>query len=84
LLFALEVHGAHATECFFALDPLLLAGLEHLLVFDPKLTALDVEPVQGDDDGVGISCSTEVGEGEATEGTGPVQMVVERIRGRDR
>jgi hypothetical protein len=79
----LELHRAHAAERLLALDALLLARLEDLLVLDAQLAALDVEAVQRGDDRVRVGRLAEVGEGEPAEGAGLVEVVVERVRGRD-
>jgi len=79
LLFLLELHGAHPANGLFALDALLFAGLQDLFVLDSESPALDVEAVEGSDDGIRIWGVAEVCKGEATEGACLVEVVVEGI-----
>lgn len=80
----LDLHGPHAPDGLFALDALLFRGLKDLLVFYTELTSLDIEAIEGSDDGICVYGLAEIGKGQAAEGTLLVKMIVERIRGRDR
>ena len=53
--------------------------MKDLFVLDAQLATLDVETVEGSDDGIGIGGLTEVGESQTSEGTLLVEMVIESI-----
>lgn len=74
-----NLHGTHATDGLFSLNPFLLAGLQDLLVLDTQLATLNVEAVQGCYNGIGVYRLTEVGKGQSTEGTLLVEVVVEGV-----
>ena len=84
LVLLLELHRADTTDGLFALDALLFASLENLLVFYTELASLDIKAVERDNDGIRVRCLTKVGEGEAAERARLIKMVVERIRSWDR
>lgn len=84
LLFLLELHRAHPADSLFPLNSLFLSGLEDLLIFNSELPALNIEAIQGGDDGIGITWLAEVGKGETTEGASLIKVVVEGVRGRNR
>lgn len=78
-LASIELHASHPLDRLFALDPLLFAGLQDLLVLDTKLATGNVVAIQSNDDGISLVGVTKVGEGEPSEDT-IVVMVVEGIR----
>ena len=83
LLLLFHLHRAHATEGLFSLDALLFARLQDLFVLDAELAALDLESVEGCDDGICVHGLAEVGKGEAAEGALLVEVVVEGVGGGD-
>ena len=83
LLLLLELHGAHAAESLLALDAFLFAGLQHLFVLDAQLAALDVEAIERGDDGVRVCGLAEIGKGKTAELARLVEVVIERVRGRN-
>lgn len=78
LLF-LQLHGAHPSNSLFPFDPLFLPSLQYLLVLDTEFAPLNIKTVQSDNNSVGISSLTEIGESQATEGALLIEMVVESV-----
>jgi len=74
------LHGAHPTDSLFAFDALLFTSLEDLFVLDSESPALDVEAVEGSDDGVCIWSVAEICKGKTTKSACLIQVVVEGIR----
>ena len=79
MLLLLKLHGAHPSDSLFTFNALLLACLEDLFVFDSESPTLDVEAVEGGDDGICIGGVAEVCKSEATKSTCLVEMIVEGI-----
>lgn len=67
LLFLLKLHGAHSADSLFPLNPLLLSGLQDLLILDPEFPALNIKTIQGSDDSIGIRWLAEICESQTTE-----------------
>ena len=84
LLLLLELHRSHAPNCFLPFNTFLFARLEHLFVFNSQLAALNVEAIQGRHHCIGIARGPEICESKATELTGLVEVIIERIRSWDR
>ena len=79
MLLLLKLHGAHPADSLFTFNALLLACLEDLFVLDSESPTLDVEAVEGGDDGICIGGVAEVCKSEATKSTCLVEMIVEGI-----
>ena len=84
LLFLFELHRAHPPDRLFTFDAFLFTCLKNLLVLDAELAALDVEPVEGSNDGIGVCGHTEICKSEAAELSHRIEVVVKGIGGRNR
>ena len=84
LLFLFQLHRAHPADCLFSLDALLFTCLQDFFVLYAEFSTLNVEAIQGSDDGICVGSLAEVGKGQAAEGALLIEMVIEGIWGRNR
>jgi len=84
LLFLLKLHRSHTSNRLLPFNAFLFACLEHLFVFNSQLAALNIEPIQRRYHRISVARGPKIGERKATELTGLVEVVVERVGSWDR
>lgn len=83
LTFLFKLHAPHAANSLLALDALFFARLQYFFVLYAEFTTLDVKAIHCGNHSVGVCRQPEIGERQATELTGTIQVIVERVRSGD-